>query len=447
MKKNPTIALIGRTNAGKSTLFNRLLGKKKALVAAELHTTRDRNVGSFSWGKHSLNIVDSGGLDLSHSDIFKEEIRRGATTAILHADLILFVVEGPVGIVPEDRIIAQLLRKYKKKVLVVVNKCDKPREREEFSGKFLSLGFGNPVPVSALNGSGTGDLLDVVENVLFKNSIKKESLGELPSLAIRVAIVGKPNVGKSSLLNAILGEERVIVSPIPHTTREPIDTPFIYKDTPYILVDTAGIRRRTHISDFTSRKGVEETLKILSDVHVVLFVVDAHEMMNAQDSRVVGEIQKHGASVILVVNKWDLVSEKDSSTIREYERSFRNFFPYLHWVPILFVSAVKKQRVYKMLDEAKLVWAERNKWVSDHDLEMLLTASLIKHRPPRGSTGKKIPLFGLKQTSTNPPKFDLLLGGKDRLEPSYLRYLENQIRASYGFSGTPIFVRTKYVKK
>ncbi len=447
MKKIPTIALIGRTNVGKSTLFNRLLGKKKAIVAAELHTTRDRNMGIVSWGSRKINMVDSGGLDLSKVDIFKEEIRKGALTAILRADMILFVVEGPVGVVPEDRAIAQLLRKYKKKILVVVNKCDATREREEFSQKFLSLGFGNPVAVSAVNGSGTGDLLDVVVDVLFKNAVKTKTLDEPPSVAIRVAIIGKPNVGKSSLLNAILGEERVIVSPIPHTTREPIDTSFFYKNTSYILVDTAGIRRRTHIPDFTSRKGVEETLKILSDVHVVLFVVEANEMMNAQDSRVVGEIQKRGVSLIIVANKWDLVTGKDTSTLREYERSFRSFFPYLNWVPILFVSAVEKQRVYKMLDEAKIVWQERNKWIEDHDLEMLLTSSLIKHRPPRGSTGKKIPVFGLKQTSTNPPKFDLLLGGKDRLETSYLRYLENQIRASYNFFGTPIFVRSKYVKK
>lgn len=446
MKKKPTIALIGRTNVGKSTLFNRLLGKKKAIVAGEPHTTRDRNMGVISWNGHTIHLVDSGGLDLSREDILKEAIQREAKQAIHDADVILFVVEGPVGILPEDRIIAKLLREQKKKVLLVVNKCDKPGEREEFRSRFLSFGFGNPVTISGVSGSGTGDLLDEVVHIL-KIEDSRLEIQEEGQKPIRVAIIGKPNVGKSSLLNALLGEERVIVSPIPHTTREPIDTPFTYKDTQYVLVDTAGIRRRTHIRDFSTRKGVEETLRILSDIDVVLFVVEANEMLSSQDSRVVGEIGKRGASLILVVNKWDLIPQKESSTIHEYERSFRGFFPYLHWVPIVFVSAEKKQRIHKLLEIAKMVWGERNKEIDEKDLEVLLKTSLVKHRPPRGSMGQKIPIFGLHQVFSNPPKFDLLLGGKERLEPSYLRYLENQIRNSYGFYGTPISVRPRYIKK
>ncbi len=445
------IVLAGRTNVGKSTLYNRLIGSHKAIVSSMPHTTRDWKEERIIWGDKEFLLIDTGGLDIEEQDILQEKTLRSADTALKMADVILFLIDGKVGIIDEDLRIARLLKKYKKKILVVANKLDKPSDRQWDAFQYMKFGFGEPVAISAVTGGGTGDLLDRLQGLCSSKKKPKEIVNQEETQtvnvkkndAIEIAIIGKPNVGKSSLLNTLLGEERVIVSPFPHTTREPIDTCIEYEGTPFVILDTAGIIKRTRIKDFVIQKGVEETLRVLSKVDIAWFMVDVQKPFSKEDSRVAAKILDSGSSLILLGNKWDLLIEKNTSTPKIYEKMVQVHFPYLKWVPILFLSAKTGKHAQKVFDLTKIIFSERNKIVDVGELDQFFHQTVKKHAPTRGKTGKKIFLYGITQVSHNPPQFELLMKGKEKLEKSYIRYFENQLREKFGFQGTPIRIHMR----
>lgn len=444
-KTFPTVVLVGRTNVGKSTLFNRITGSYKAIVSAKKNTTRDRNVTQAYWRGRVFDLIDTGGLDIDQSDALGSEILEQANIALKNADVILFLVDAQVGILPEDRKIAKLLRAYQKKIIIVVNKLDKPGDRQGQAGEFFKLGFGQPFAVSAITGGGTGELLDVVvDRLAAKKTERKEKISPEESV-ITVAIVGKPNVGKSSLLNAILSEKRVIVSDIPHTTREPIHTELTYKGQNFIIMDTAGIRKRTKIPDLSTKKGIDQTLRAIEGADVVFFMLEAQERITSQDARVAAEILECGASIIMVINKWDLIKNKQANTIKEFESYFRAKFPYLKWVPMIFISAVDRQRTYKTLELAQEIYRERIKMIDAKKLDNFFTKTIKRHRPPKDSNGKRIYVYGISQVQTNPPLFEMRRKGKSKMHEAYVRFIENQIRENFGFMGTPIRVKVRSI--
>ncbi|MFA5076333.1 MAG: ribosome biogenesis GTPase Der [Patescibacteria group bacterium] len=460
MGKLPLVALIGRTNVGKSTLFNRLIEMPKALVSDLPGTTRDRNFGNVIWRGKEFTLVDTGGLDLGYlaknkipkklkltervnpDDLIETNIVKQAELAIKQADFLILVVDGQVGLQPEDYTITNIVRKSNKPYLLAVNKADRASQRLEI-WEFTKLGLTDPIPVSAITGSGTGDLLDiVVKKLKFKpgrRTIKPKT--------IKVSIIGKPNVGKSSLLNAILGEERVIVSPIPHTTRESQDVDFEYNKQLFTLIDTAGIRRHAKIQKGIEKAGVDNSLTNLKKSDVALLVLETQKNLAVQDAKLAQEITDAKCGLIIVANKWDLIPDKSTNLQNKFITYFQCHFPALGWAPVIFVSAKFGQRVHKILDLAASIKQERERKISDKDLEYLLKRAVKRHLPAQAKGNIHPYIYSLKQTRTNPPKFELLVHSKADIHYSYIRYLENQIRQRWGFAGTPIEVTQKFYKK
>lgn len=459
MPKLPIVALVGRTNVGKSTLFNRLIGEPKAITANIAGTTRDRNFGVITWRGRECQLIDTGGLDLGYlpktklpkklkltnrvdpDDLIETNIVKQATMAIKQADVLLFVVDGQLGILPEDRTVANIIRKSGKPVWLVVNKAEKNTVRREM-WDFAKLGVGQPWPVSALTGVGTGDLLD---EVFAKLPAGTAVIPDSPP--IRLAFIGKPNVGKSSLINRILGEERVIVSPIPHTTREAQDTEFVYKKQPFVLVDTAGIRRKASARRGLEHASVAHSLLHLKRSDVAVLIVDINEPLTMQDERLAHEAVASRLPLIIVGNKWDLINDKTTRTQTEYRKKFLGHFPALTWAPMLFVSAKTGQRAFHILEAAIKAYAAAGTELSPATLEKLLKASVKHHLPPQAKGNTHPFIYGLTQVKTHPPKFELIIHPKAELHASYLRFLENQLRATADFTGTPIIVRQRFYKK
>jgi GTP-binding protein len=460
MKNLPQVALIGRTNVGKSTLFNRLIEENKALVSPEPGTTRDRNFGLVNWRGKIFTLVDTGGLDLGYlpktklpkklkltekvspDDLIETNIVKQAEIAIKTADFIILVVDGKSGLQPEDKTVTNILRKADKPYLLVVNKVDKIQQRNDI-WEFNGLGLGDPIPVSAITGVGTGDLLDILIKKLKFKRIKPSQ----PKEEIKISIIGKPNVGKSSLLNAILGEERVIVSPLPHTTRESQTAEFEYQNYNFYLTDTAGIRRKSHVEPGLEKAGVTDSLLSLKRSDIALLVLECQNPLTAQDSKLAAEIIASHCGLIIIGNKWDLIENKETDTPDKFKDYFYNYFPSFTWAPVIFVSAKTGLRVNKILDLILEIRQARNKIVSDGELENLLKKSVKKHLPAKAKGLVHPYIYALKQTGTNPPRFQLLIHPKAELHYSYLHYLENQIRKTYGFAGTPIIVNQKFYKK
>jgi len=460
MSKLPQVALIGRTNVGKSTLFNRLIEQYKALVSNQPGTTRDRNFGIVSWRGKKFTLIDTGGLDLGYlpktklpkklrltqkinpDDLIEINIVKQAEIALKQADFILMVVDGKAGIQTEDKTVTNILRKSNKPYLLVVNKVDKKSARDDI-WQFTKLGLGDPLPVSATNGSGTGDLLDIlIKKIKFQPGRKAPE----PE-SIKISIMGKPNVGKSSLLNAILGEERVIVTPLPHTTREAQDVEFEYQNHHFTLIDTAGIRRKAKVQKGLEKAGVTDSLLSLKNSDVALLVVETQNPLTVQDAKLAQEIIAAQTGLIIVGNKWDLIEPKDLTSQNKFINYFQKYFPALTWAPIIFVSAKTSQRVKKILDLAIKITESRKKEILEKDLEILLKKAVKKHLPAQAK-GKTHPhIYSLKQIGTAPTRFELLIHPKAEIHKSYLRYLENQIRAKWGFRGTPIVVKQRFYKK
>lgn len=451
----PKIAIIGKPNVGKSTLFNRLIEKKKALVSEIAGTTRDRNYGICIWRGQELTLIDTGGIlktekmkreirkkeELKlrfpvHPESFIQEIQDQIKIALKESDLILFVLDVKEGLLPEDKRIASYLRNFKKPIILVLNKTDTPKWRRE-EGEYFKLGLGEPFFVSALLGSGTGDLLDEIIKQL---SIKRQKIKikkQIPIGIYKLSIVGKPNVGKSSLLNAILGEKRVIVHELPHVTREPQDIIINWQGHLILLVDTVGIRKKTKIKSPLEIEGVRKSLRILKKSDVALFVVEAHNFVTKQDMALASYIIKSKRGIVIVVNKWDLIKNKTEKSIINYAKYFYRAFPYLNWAPIIFISAKQDLRVKKVLDLALKVKMEREKRIEKEELE-----KFFKQFPkPKKTKRTKIKIYSLEQTEIRPPRFVLLVSKKTELHSSYLKFLEKRLREKFGFIGTPIEIR------
>ena len=457
----PTVAIIGRTNVGKSTLFNRFVEEKQAIVSDIAGTTRDRNIGICHWQDADFIIVDSGGLDISylpHTKIPKNlvkkmpqiseieaDIIKQTERALKEADLVLFMVDGKVGIMPEDRTVLNLIRKRHKPYLFVVNKIDRGDERARAT-EWSRLGKEKAIFISANNGIGCGDLLDeVVVRLRQKGCVATESSDEKKE--IRVAIVGKPNVGKSSLLNAIAKEERVIVSPIPHTTRESHDTLITFGDRLIRIIDTAGLRKKPKTSGTLERLGMHKTLLTIKHADVVLFMIDITDPLSLQDSKIIDLINQSLTSLIIVANKWDLVPEKTPSSITHLRSAWRQYFSFLpSSVPIESVSAKTGSGVMKLLDRVVEAYDFRFHELNAEELREFLR-QVIKHHPLRSRTQKNPPkIFELKQIGINPPSFSLVVEDSEQIPKFYLRYIENQLYEQFKFTGAPIQIKLKSMR-
>lgn len=458
-KKLPIVVIFGRTNVGKSTLFNRLIGRKQALVSKLPGTTRDSNRGTVNWRGKSFAIIDTGGIiDLTlltnkkraKEDTVEVKVQKQARLMLSRADLVLFVVDITTGLLPEDRQMALFFKKTALRpanIILVVNKADNPKLRRE-AADFYKLSLGEPALVSAVTGSGTGDLLDVIiKKIKTGRQIKKvENLKSEIENPISVCIMGKPNVGKSNLLNSILGEERVIVSSIPHTTREPQDTFINYEDKIIKLIDTAGISKRGLQAPYRKRErgealekqGIAKSLRAADKADIALLIIDINEPITHQESKIAEEIINRRKSLIIIANKWDLIEEKDTNKYTQY--IYTNL-PFTRWAPVQFVSALTGEKVKKIMDLILEVMKQRRKKITDSELKEFLARIVRIHKPAKGKGTNRPRIHELKQVKSSPPIFTARIGSKEDLHFSYLRFIENRLRQKFGFLGTPISIR------
>ncbi|MBT4850007.1 ribosome biogenesis GTPase Der [Candidatus Parcubacteria bacterium] len=445
MSKNYKVAITGRVNVGKSTLFNKLISSRKAIISPVAGTTRDRNYAVCTWKDLDFYLVDTGGLERQSDDDIDKQISEQAISAIEEADLLLFVVDIKTGIMPTDTELSKYFKKIKKPVILVANKTDHNRLRNNIA-EFYKLNMDKPWPISASSGIGTGDLLDEVVKTLkgLAGKKKKSKTIEIEE-AIKVAIVGKPNVGKSSIINAILGEDRAIVSATPHTTRDSQDIEVTYEGKKIIFVDTAGLRRHSKKSaDAFEKLSIEQSLQTIRRVDIAVLVTDVSKKLTWQDKKLIDEANESGTGIIILANKWDLIPDKDTATIQEYDKYYKRFFPFITWAPILYTSATKNIRIKKMLSLVLSVFEEKNRTISENALDKLLKKVIKKHKPSRGKGTNHPYIYSLKQTRTNPPTFAVKMNFKADLHLSYLRFIENNLRYKFGLLGTPIKI---YLKK
>lgn len=426
----PLVAIVGRPNVGKSTLFNRLIGKRVSIVEDTPGVTRDRIYGDAEWLDYKFTLIDTGGIEPANEDQIAVQMRRQAELAIETADVILFIVDGRDGMTSADREVGAMLQKCGKPVVLAVNKLDAPKYHEAIY-EFYELGLGEPYIVSAGQGIGLGDLLDAVCASFPKHD------GTESEDRIEIAIVGKPNVGKSSLTNALLGEERVIVSDVPGTTRDAIDTPFEQNGRKYVLIDTAGIRRKRSIEDESiERYSVIRSLAAIRRADVVLFVCDASQGLSEQDVKIAGFVHEEGKPSILIVNKWDLI-EKDTHTMDRFKKDMSVDLAFMDYVPFLFISAKTGQRVQKILELCNEVYAQSTRRISTGTLNDVVNEAVSMSEPPT-QNGRRLKLFYATQVATQPPTFVIFVNDSTLVHFSYERYLENFFRKTFGFSGTPI---------
>ncbi len=447
----PVVALVGRPNVGKSTLFNRLAGERLAIVDDTPGTTRDRIFADSEWNGIPFTIVDTGGIDPSHggrtplsigSADFIEQIRVQAGVAIRDADVVLLLVDGETGPTPADQEVAQILRRSQKMVdgqptppvFLVVNKCESARTRQE-AVAFYELGLGDPIAVSAIHGTDVGDLLDEVVKAFPHQG------EEIEDESVKVAIVGKPNAGKSSLLNRLVGHERAIVSPIAGTTRDAVDTKIDFNGIEITLIDTAGIRRRGRIERGVEQYSVLRSFKAIERADVVLLMIDALEGISSQDAHIAGYILDEWKSCVVLVNKWDAL-EKDTYTMENYTQVVRRELNFMDYVPLLFISAKTGQRVDQVLTMALRVQEERLARLSTSKINDIIQKA-VDYQPPPSHAGRQLKIYYGTQVRSDPPTFVLFVNDPTLLHFSYLRFLENRIRAEYGFLGTPIKLAAK----
>jgi len=430
MSRKPLVALVGRPNVGKSTLFNRLVGGRRAIVEEVPGTTRDRQYGDAEWGGHIFTLADTGGLVLGACDTLTELVRRQAQIAIQEADVIVFLTDITEGLTASDAEIADVLRRTRKPIILATNKADNLK-REMGLHEFYALGLGDPLALSALRGMGTGELLESIVGAL-----PVARLEEGDSDLLHIALVGRPNVGKSSLLNQILGEDRVIVDKVPGTTRDAIDTLVRYHGEDIVLIDTAGIRRRGSIKRGVEKYSVLRALKAIGRADVVLLLIDAAEGVVDQDAHVAGYILEQAKSVILLLNKWDLI-EKDTHTLHQFEQHVRRELKFMSYVPVLSVSALTGQRVSRILPLALRLNEERQRRLSTSQINDVLRKATARHSPPT-KWGRKLRLYYGTQVGNSPPTFVIFVNDEQLLHFSYKRYLANQIRQRYKFAGTPL---------
>ncbi|PYZ94494.1 ribosome biogenesis GTPase Der [Salipaludibacillus keqinensis] len=428
----PVLAIVGRPNVGKSTIFNRIVGERVAIVEDKPGVTRDRIYSSGEWLEHEFYIIDTGGIEIGDEPLF-EQVRIQAELAIEEADVICFVVNGREGLTAADEEVSQILQRSRKPVVVAVNKMDDHSMHEKLY-EFYSLGVGEVYPISGSHGLGIGDLLDHAVESFPK--VEEDAYGED---TIRMSLIGRPNVGKSSLVNAILGEERVIVSSIPGTTRDAIDTPFTKDDQEYVVIDTAGMRKRGKVYESTEKYSVLRALKAIERSDVVLVVINAEEGIIEQDKKIAGYAHEAGRAILIVVNKWDAV-EKDDKTMREFEQKIRDHFLFLDYAPIIFLSALTKRRLQHLLPAVNQVSESHNLRVQTHVLNDVIVDAVTMNPTPTDHGGRRLRINYSTQVSVAPPTFIIFVNDPELLHFSYKRYLENKIREAFNFVGTPIHI-------
>ena len=435
----PLVAIVGRPNVGKSTLFNRLIGRRVAIVEDTPGVTRDRIYQDAEWLNYAFTLIDTGGIEPASEDIIASQMRRQAELAIETADVIVFLVDGREGMTSADLDVAEMLRRSSKPVVLAVNKIDAPKF-EEAMYEFYSLGLGDPYSISSAQGLGLGDLLDAVVKDFPKD------LEQADTERVNIAVVGKPNVGKSSLVNAMLGEERTIVSDIPGTTRDSVDSNFERNGREYTIVDTAGIRRKRSVEDETiERYSVIRSLSAIRRADVVLIVCDASEGLSEQDVRIAGYAHEEGKASVLIVNKWDLI-EKDTHTMNAFQKSLGADLAFMSYVPMLFISAKSGQRVNKVLELVDKAFEQARRRIPTGQLNDVVSEAVMMNDPP-SDKGKTLKIYYATQVSVQPPTFVIFVNDAEIVHFSYERYLENYFRKSFGFEGTPIRILFRNRKK
>ncbi len=430
------VAIVGRPNVGKSTIFNRLTDSRKAIVDSESGVTRDRHYGKSEWNGIEFSVIDTGGYVKGSEDVFEGEIRKQVNLAIEESNVILFVLDVADGITDDDKVVANILRKGKKKVFVVANKVDN-NVRQGLAGEFYALGLGEVHNISAISGSGTGDLLDEVVKVFDKDVVEEDL--EIP----KFAIIGRPNVGKSSMINALLDKERNIVTPIAGTTRDSINTRYTAFGHDFLLIDTAGIRKKAKVEEDLEFYSVMRSIRAIEDCDVCLLLIDATLGLEAQDINIFRVVENNRKGIVIVVNKWDLV-EKTTNSTKEYEEKIREKLAPYKDVPIVFTSALTKQRVLKAIEIAEKVNFNRTKSIKTRELNDVMLP-IIAHSPPAAIKGKYVKVKFINQLPTHAPTFAFYCNLPQYVTESYIRFLENRLRENFDFSGVPIqiFMRKK----
>lgn len=466
----PTVALVGRVNVGKSSLFNKIVEQRQALVSSIAGTTRTRNVATALWRGKNFRLIDTGGLTFSEDVPLEEDIIKQTELAINEADVVVLVVDIQTGLLPQERELARrLLKNIKNKpIIFVANKADNRAWLAHVHDReWLKLGFGEPLAISASNGLGVGDLLDEMYKGMNKSKRRPKSVQEFSP--IKVAIMGKPNVGKSSLFNKLIGEERVIVSPMPHTTREPHDIlvevslPLLSKEgrTPkasgevaalgdkfhVLFVDTAGIRRKVKVSGELEKIGIGKSIDSITKSDIVLLVLDASEPITDQDQQLAGLLREHTRSVIIIINKWDLADDNTDAFRNQVKEDIYKKFPHLHFAPIVFVSAKTEYRVHQIFPLIKQAWEARNTVVSDEAIKDFLKRMIKKHLPTRGRGVRHPRLTSMVQLGYNPPMFQVEVKANTSVHISYVHFLENQLRQEYNFFASPIVMKLSKLKR
>lgn len=426
----PIVAIIGRPNVGKSTLFNKLTGKKLAIVEDSPGVTRDRIYGEVEWLSYRFTLIDTGGIEPESEDIILQQMKRQAQLAVETADVIVFIVDGKEGLTPADYDVAEMLRHSKKSIVLVVNKIDNTK-LEDNKYEFYNLGIGEPLAISSALSLGIGDMLDEIVKNFKKTDIENEEGPE-----IKVAITGKPNVGKSSLLNKLSGEERVIVSDIPGTTRDAIDSYVEIGEDKFLFIDTAGIRRKSKVKEDIEKYSVIRSFAAIERADVCLVMIDADEGVTEQDEKIAGFAHEAGKAIVIVVNKWDLI-EKDDKTAEEFTKNIRRDLAFLSYAPIIFISVKTGQRLIKLIDLIKYVSTQHSMKIKTGVLNEVIAQAVMMKQPPV-EKGKVLKIFYITQVATKPPTFVLFVNAEESIHFSYQRYLENQLRQHVGLEGTPI---------
>jgi GTP-binding protein len=426
----PIVAVVGRPNVGKSTLFNRLAGKRISIVEDTPGVTRDRIYCQVEWLKYKFSLIDTGGIEPSSEDIIPKQMKRQAELAIETADVIMFMVDGKEGLTPSDYEVGEILRAAKKPIVLVVNKVDNSA-MEDNKYEFYNLGLGEPITISASAGLGIGDMLDVITGHFEENDEDDQEQD-----AIRVAIIGKPNVGKSSLLNRLSGEERSIVSDIPGTTRDAIDSFVQIGEDKFIFIDTAGIRKKSKVKEDVEKYSVIRALTSIEKADVCLVMLDGDELISDQDEKIAGYAHEEGKAIVIVVNKWDKV-EKDDKTMNEYEKKVKTSLSFMSYAPVVFISAKTGQRVNKMIEAIKSVYEQYTIRIKTGVLNEVINEAVMMKQPPI-EKGKLLKIYYATQVAIKPPTFAVFVNYTNIIHFSYARYLENQLRQHFGLEGTPI---------
>ncbi|HHT63373.1 MAG: ribosome biogenesis GTPase Der [Bacillota bacterium] len=436
----PIVAIVGRPNVGKSTLFNRFTGGRVAIVEDTPGVTRDRLYRDAEWLNREFTVIDTGGIEIyGKGGIIEMKVKQQAQLAIEDADVILFVVDGKTGITPDDEAVAQLLRKSSKPIVLAVNKIENFDQQDRVY-EFYKLGLGDPIPISAAHGMNTGDLLDAIVD-----KFPSEGEENIPPETIKIAVIGRPNVGKSSLVNKILGEERLIVSDIAGTTRDAVDSYFEQEGKHYVIIDTAGIRRKSRVNEPTERYSVLRSLRAIDRSDIILMLIDGTDGVTEQDKKIAGYAHEAGKGMILVVNKWDLVKKNDK-TMHQFDRKIREEMGFLHYAPIMYISALTGQRVNRILEIVDFVAEQQNLRVPTARLNEVVDEALAITPPPTDK-GKRLKVYYATQVGVKPPKFVLFVNEPELMHFSYRRYLENQFRKNFGFEGTDIWMMIRKREK